>query len=156
MKSSLTHKIHIIERRKIMKKSLLLIVVLVLITLMTACTSEEVATTTDEASLTVGGKAYTLNELEALGTMSTDYTNKDGETTTYSGVQLITLLEDAGLSGDTLIFTAADGFEADLDMADALACTDCIVAFDNGSLRMVMPEMSGKLQVRDVVEIAAE
>jgi hypothetical protein len=139
-----------------MKKSSFLIVVLVLLTLITACTSAEVATTTDEDVLTVGGKAYSRNELETLGTMSTDYTNKDGETTTYSGVQLIALLEDAGLSGDTLIFTAADGFEADMDFSEALACENCIVAFDNGSLRMVMPDMSGKLQVKDVIVITAE
>jgi hypothetical protein len=39
-------------------------------------------------------------------------------------------------------------------LEDALACTDCIVAIDNGSLRMVMPELSSKLQVKDVIEIS--
>ncbi len=139
-----------------MKKSSLLIVVLVLLTLITACTSADVVTETDEAVLTVGGKAYSQSELEALGTMSTDFTNRDGETTTYTGVQLITLLNDSGLSGDTLVFTAADGFQADLEMDEALACNDCIVGFDNGSLRMVMPDMSGRVQVKDVIEITAE
>ena len=139
-----------------MKKRFLLIAVLVLITLITACTSAEDITGTDEAVLTVGGKAYSQSQLEALGTVSTDFTNRDGETTTYSGVQLIALLEDAGLSGDTLVFTAADGFQADLEMDEALACNDCIVGFDNGSLRMVMPDMSGRVQVKDVIEITAE
>lgn len=134
-----------------MKISFSLIVVLILLTLITACTSAEVAT--EEAVLTVGGKAYTSSELEALGTKSTDYTNRDGETTTYTGVQLMALLEDAGLSGDTLIFTAADGYQADMALDEAFACTDCVVSFDNGSLRLVMPEMSSKLQVRDLVEI---
>jgi hypothetical protein len=43
-----------------------------------------------------------------------------------------------------------------MELGEALACADCIVAFDNGSLRMVMPEMSGKLQIKDVVEIGVE
>jgi DMSO/TMAO reductase YedYZ molybdopterin-dependent catalytic subunit len=86
--------------------------------------------------------------------MSVDYTDKDGETTTYVGVLLSDVLNNVNSSGETVIFTAADGYEAEMPMADAMACSDCIVAFDEGSLRMVMPEQSGKLQVKDVVEIS--
>jgi hypothetical protein len=69
------------------------------------------------------------------------------------------LLEEAGARRNGtvhLVFTAADGFEADIDLNEALACANCIVAFDNGSLRMVMPDMSGKLQVKDVIEISVQ
>jgi len=137
-----------------MKKTHVLLTLFVLITLLTACSPT--AAPVEEAVLTVGAKTYTLSELEAFGTTSTDYTNKDGETTTYSGVSLITLLDDAELTsaGDTLVFTAADGYQADMDLDDALACTNCIVAIDDGSLRMVMPELSSKLQVKDVIEIS--
>lgn len=136
-----------------MKKNQLLISLFVMLTLITACSPGEVAV--EEAVLTVGDQAYTQVELETLGTMSVDYTNKDGESTTYTGVSLAALLADAGLTGSgTLVFTAVDGFEADLTLEEALECTDCIVAFDNGSLRMVMPEFSSKLQVKDVIEIS--
>ena len=90
--------------------------------------------------------------------MSADYTNKDGETTSYTGVSLSALLEDAGLAsgGETLVFTASDGYQAEMALADALACANCIVAFDEDILRMVMPDMSSKLQVKDVIEISVE
>lgn len=137
-----------------MKKNLVLITLFVLITLLAACAPT--AAVVEPAVLTVGTKAYRQGELEAFGVISIDYTNKDGETTTYSGVSLTALLEDAGLTGagDTLMFTAADGYQADMDLDDALACANCILAIDNGSLRMVMPELSSKLQVKDVIEIS--
>jgi hypothetical protein len=138
-----------------MKKYRLLIPLFLLIILISACAPQQAAV--EEAVLTVGDRGFSLSELEALGTMTVDYTNKDGETTAYSGVPLVALLENAGLTGSgTLVFTAADGFEADMALEEALACTDCIVAIDNGSLRMVMPNMSGKLQVKDVIEISVQ
>lgn len=136
-----------------MKKVHFLISLFILVLLVTACSSAELAV--EEAVLTVGGQAFTQVELEALGTMNTDYTNKDGETTTFSGVSLAALLADAGLTGSgTLVFTAADGFEADMPLEEALECPNCIVAFDNGSLRMVLPDFSSRLQVKDVIEIS--
>lgn len=139
-----------------MKKNHVLLTLFVLIILLTACSPTPV--TVEEAVLTVGVKFYTQSDLEAFGTISIDYTNKDGETTTYSGVSLTALLEDAGLTaaGDTLVFTAADGYQADMALDDALACANCIVAFDNGGLRMVMPELSSKLQVKDIIEINSQ
>ena len=136
-----------------MKIKYVLTTLLLLITLMTACLPAEVAV--EEAVLAIGDKSYTQNQLEALDTMTADYTNKDGETTTYSGVSLAALLTDAGLTGSgTLVFTAADGFEADMPLEEALECPDCIVAFDNGSLRMVLPDFSSRLQVKDIIEIS--
>ena len=135
-----------------MKNSIFLISLFVLLTLITACSQAEVAI--EEAVLTIAGQSYTQSKLEALGTQETDYTNKDGETATYSGVPLAALLQDAGLTGTgTLVFTAADGFEADMPLEEALECPACIVAFDNDSLRMVLPDFSSKLQVKDVIEI---
>lgn len=136
-----------------MKKTTLFVTLFIVMALVSACSSaaaEEVAT----AVLTVGEKAYTMADLEALGTMTTDYTNKDGETTTYEGVSLTSLLEDAGLADAAEItFVASDGYEASLTVEEALACANCIVAFDGDTLRTVMPDMSGKLNVRDVIEI---
>ncbi len=135
-----------------MKKTRLFAILLIGLALLTACAPAA----QEEALLTVGEKAYTRSELEGLGTLSVDYTDKEGETTPYEGVLLATVLEDAGIadSGSAVIFTAADGYEAEMPTDEAMACDNCIVAFDEASLRMVMPEQSGKLQVKDVVTIS--
>jgi hypothetical protein len=133
-----------------MKKVRLIVSIFILIALVTACSA---ATDDGEAVLIVGDKGYSKSQLEALGTQDVDYTDKDGETTTFTGVLVNDLLEDAGLNAANLVFVAADGYEAEATMDEIGACTNCIVAFDEDSLRMVMPDMSGKLQVKGVVEI---
>ncbi len=131
-----------------MKKTFVFAGLLIMLTLLAACAPAQ-----ETAVLTVGGQEYSQSDLEALGAISVDYTDKDGETTTYEGVLLSEVLNNAGVDGETVTFTAADGYEAEMAMEDAMACSDCIVAFDDGSLRIVMPEQTGKLQVKDVVEI---
>jgi hypothetical protein len=138
-----------------MKKNILFVSLLIVLMVLAACTNAEEASS-DTTLLTVEGKEYSLADLEALGSATADYTNKDGETTTYSGVPLVALLEDSGATGDNVTFTAADGYEAELSLEEALACSACIVAIDEGSLRTVMPDMSSKLQVKDVVDIDVE
>jgi len=135
-----------------MKKTGLYLSLLIVLILLTACGQ------TEEILLTVCDKEYSQSDLEGLGIMSADYTNKDGVTTSYTGVSIATLLQDAEVddAGATVTFTAADGYEAELDTNEALACTNCIIAFDGDSLRTVMPDMSGKLQVKDLVSINIE
>ena len=135
-----------------MKIIRLFVSLIVFLALITACA------TVEEAILTVGSEEYTRSELEELGTLSVVYTNKDGETTTYEGVPLPNVLEDAGVAdaGDNLTFIAADGYKAEMPVDEALACKNCIVAFDEDSLRMVMPDFSGKLQVKDVIAITVQ
>lgn len=138
-----------------MKKIFLFVSLLLVLLIFSACTNAE-ESSSDAILLTVETKEYAKSDLEALGSATADYTNKDGETTTYSGVPLVALLEDAKVEGENVIFTAADGFKAEISLEDALACSACIVAFDEESLRMVMPDMSSKLQVKDVIEISVE
>lgn len=133
-----------------MKKSILFISLFVVFALLSACSGSE------EALLTVGSQEYTKSDLESLGTTSVDYTDKDGETTTYEGVLLSTLLEDAGVTGDNITFTAADDYSAEASMEEIVGCSNCIVAFDGDSLRTVMPDFSGKLQVKDLVVISVQ
>jgi len=135
-----------------MKKTRLFASLFLVLALLSACSQA------GEAVLTVDSQEYSQADLEALGTMSVDYTNKDGETTTYEGVPIADVLQDAGVadSGDTVTFTAADDYSADMALEEALACPNCIVAFDEGSLRLVMPDFSGKLQVKDLVTISVE
>jgi DMSO/TMAO reductase YedYZ molybdopterin-dependent catalytic subunit len=113
-----------------------------------------------ETALTMSGSvstemSWTMNDLESMDTTEVDYTDKDGETTTYTGVPVTTLLEEAGAdSGTTTVtFVASDDYSADAEMAEIQACETCIVGFDDGSLRAVMPEFSGKLQVKNLIEI---
>jgi len=74
---------------------------LIVLVLLTACGQAE------EELLTVGDEEYSQSDLKALGITSANYTNKDGETTTYDGVSLAALLEDANLdiAGSTIKFT---------------------------------------------------
>ena len=138
-----------------MKKNYLFVSLFIVLVILTACTNAE-ETSSDAILLIVEGKGYSQSDLEGLGSATADYTNKDGETTTFSGVPLIALLEDAEAAGENVIFTAADDFKAELPLEEALACSACIVAFDEGSLRMVMLAMSSKLQVKDVIDISAD
>ena len=133
-----------------MKKVRLFVSLLVVFVVITACAPVETTV------LTVGEQEYSQSELEALGTQLVDYTNNDGEVTTYSGVPISAVLEDAGVadSGANITFTAADDYEAEASVEEAMACVDCIIAFDEGSLRVVMPDFSGKLQVKDLVSIS--
>ena len=137
-----------------MKKTLLLASLLLVSALATACAPAA----QEDAILTVGSKLYTHSDLEGLGTLSVDYADKDGKITTYEGVLLSIILEDAGIAdaGSTVTFTAADDYQADMPVGEAVACKNCIVALDEDSLRMVMPEQSGKLQVKDVVTISVQ
>jgi hypothetical protein len=140
-----------------MKKNALLVTLLIVMALVSACSAAPAVTeeVVDTAVLTVGEKSYSKADLEALGTMSADNTDKEGVTTTYEGVSLSALLDDAGLSGSAeIVLTASDGYEASLTGEEAAACANCIVAFDGDSLRTVMPDMSGKLNVKDLVSIS--
>ena len=137
-----------------MKKATLIATLFVLIALITACTPQA---TEEVAILTVNDVSYTQSALEALGTTAVDYTDKDGVVTTYDGVLLSTLLADAGAdSGTDVTFTASDGYEASATVEELLACANCIVGFDDGSLRTVMPDMSGKLNVKYLVSITVQ
>ena len=99
--------------------------------------------------------AWTEDDLKAMDTLDVDYTGKDGTVTTYTGVPMKSLLELASAGeGATLVLVAGDGYTAEIALADVQSCDSCIVAFDpEGGLRSVLPEQSGKVQVKGLVEI---
>jgi len=107
--------------------------------------------------ITGGAKemAWAEDELKAMDTLDVDYTGKDGTTTTYTGVSINALLGLAGAGeGATLVLVASDGYTAEIALADVQSCDNCIVAFDpEGGLRSVLPEQSGKVQVKGLIEI---
>ena len=121
--------------------------------LLTACST----TAAPAAILKIsGGKAemnLTANDIKGKKQIEAEFTGKDGTVTKTTGTalkQLLTEITDA----NTLTFVGKDGYTADMNGADLLKCDSCIVAFqDDGGLKTVMPGQSGKLQVKDLVEI---
>jgi tungstate transport system substrate-binding protein len=105
----------------------------------------------------VGAEAtLTEDDLRAMESMQVESTSKSGEKTMNDGVLMRTLLEQAAPAAGaaTVVFVASDGFTSEAPLPDVLACEDCIVAFrENGGFNTVMPGFSGKLQVKDLVEI---
>jgi tungstate transport system substrate-binding protein len=103
--------------------------------------------------------AWTEAEVLAMETMTVQSTNKEGETSDYTGVSINALLELAGVNnGSTkLVFVADDGFTGEVTLAEVQACTDCIVSFrNNGGFSIVMPGFPGNVQVKGVIEIQVQ
>jgi hypothetical protein len=99
---------------------------------------------------------WTEGDLQAMETLDVEFTNKKGETSTYTGVLLSSLLQLAGVqgSGGTLVLVADDGYTAEVPLADVQACANCIVAFDPaGGLRTVLPGFASGTQVKGLIEI---
>jgi tungstate transport system substrate-binding protein len=75
----------------------------------------------------------------------------------YEGVRLGALLALAKPTANAkkIVFSAADGFSAEADLAAIQGCADCMVAFTNtpGKLKMVMPALPSNLWVKDVNKI---
>ncbi len=144
-----------------MKKSLV-VLALVLVMVLAACGGKSTTGGIPaDAALKITGNVnseigWSEKDVRAMTTAQADFTNKDGETKTYTGVPLNDLLNKAGVkSGATaLVFVADDGFTSEVDLAEVKACADCIVGFrDEGGFVMVMPGFSNKAQVKGVIEI---
>jgi len=144
-----------------MKKSFVAIV-LALVMVLAACGGR--GTTGGipaDAALKITGNVnseigWSEKDIRGMKTAQADFTNKDGETKTYTGVPLNDLLDKAGVKSDAtaLTFVADDGFTSEVDLAEVKACTNCIVGFrDEGGFTMVMPGFSNKAQVKGVIEI---
>jgi len=101
-------------------------------------------------------QTLTDEQIKAMTTLQADFTDKQGQTTAYTGVLIADLLKLAEPNADakTLVFVGSDGYTAEIALAEVLACPNCIVGFvDAGGYLTVMPGFSGKVQVKGVVEI---
>ncbi len=149
-----------------MKKRNLLGTFLLAGLLLTACASpaaeaevEEVVVA--EPVLTLSGVAdasWTAEDLRAKTMVEAEYTNKDGETTVYTGVALLDLLSEAGVAEYAAIsLVADDGYSADVTSEELSTCSTCVVVLtDDGSLRSILPDFSSKVQVKGLVEIIVQ
>ena len=145
-----------------MRKIVLFTVVLLAAVLMGACGATPAPTPVPAGppALTVQGKvttplALTLDDLKALGAEKLTLEHPKNGPTEYEGVRLSKVLEKAGLAADatTLVLTASDGFSAEVAIADAQACADCLVAISGTDLNMAMPGLASKAWVKMVVSI---
>jgi DMSO/TMAO reductase YedYZ molybdopterin-dependent catalytic subunit len=104
-------------------------------------------------------QTLTLNEsvLRALKVTKIDAVHPKNGPMQFEGVLLNTLLDMAGVKdgAKTLVITAADGYTAEVDLAEARDCPKNMVAFTDtpGSFYMVMPDQPGSNWVKDVVKI---
>ncbi len=100
---------------------------------------------------------WTEDAVRAMDTIEAQSTNKSGETSTYTGVPILKLLELAGgpKEGATkVVLVADDGFTSEISLAEVQACTDCIASFrEKGGFSSVMPGFPGNAQVKGLVEI---
>jgi DMSO/TMAO reductase YedYZ molybdopterin-dependent catalytic subunit len=78
----------------------------------------------------------------------------------YEGVRLNALLDQAGVQdGATkLVVTAADGFVAEVFLAEVRDCADCLLGFTNtpAKFKLVMPGLPSSVWVKDVVQIQVQ
>lgn len=150
------------QKEKLMKRQLFLITIILWLCLpLMGCTEETAIPTSEPLALEVTGQVedpstWTQAELRGLGTRQVEYTDKRGNTNTYTGTPVMTLLEASGLAetADAVTLVGSDGYTVEVLLSELGDCPDCIVAFDaNGTLDMVLPGFTSKVQVRDIVEL---
>jgi len=115
----------------------------------------------EDAALKITGEVdremgWAEDDVRAMDTMEAESTNKDGETSAYTGVSINALLDKAGVksSATTLVMVADDGYSAEVALSEIQACSDCIVGFnDGGGFRTVLPGFPGNVQVKGVIEL---
>ncbi|MBN1812610.1 MAG: hypothetical protein JXA14_12295 [Anaerolineae bacterium] len=144
------------------KRALTLVSILVVLSiLLAACGGGAKGGIPENAALKITGSVdkeigWTEEQVRAMDTIEAESTNKKGETATYTGVPIKTLLDKAGVKAGatTAVFIADDDYTAEAALADVQGCSDCIVSFrDQGGFSIVMPNFPSNLQVKGVVEI---
>ncbi len=149
------------------KLSLVLILMVTLVAALSGCGTAEPETAdvivTEDAVIAISGAVkntagWSADQLRAMEIVDVDYTNKDGEVTTYTGIPIVALLEAAGIEegAQTVTLVAADDYAAEVSLAELQACPNCIIGFDGDSYRVVMPDFPSNLQVKDIVRIEVE
>lgn len=87
--------------------------------------------------------SYTMEDLQAMTVVEATVTHPSHGDEDVTGVSLVDLITAAQPAAEatTITFSASDGYTKDLDLAEVLACTSCLVAFeDDGTLSIAMPD----------------
>lgn len=141
-----------------MRKTVPLAVVLMLV-ILAAC-GPTPAPTAAPPALSVTGKvgrplAWGLAQIKALGVEKLTLEHPKSGPTEYEGVRLNKVLDQAGPAAEatTLVFSAADGYSAEVPLADVRACADCLIAISGTTLNLAMPGLPSKAWVKMVIGI---
>jgi DMSO/TMAO reductase YedYZ molybdopterin-dependent catalytic subunit len=110
------------------------------------------------AALMITGKVLNtltlkLENLEKMGLVELEVEHPKKGMQRYRGVLLNDLLDLAGPDSGawTLVMIASDGYAAEANLSEVLACGDCLIALDeDGELHMVMAGMESGLWVKGV------
>ncbi|NLE73965.1 MAG: molybdopterin-dependent oxidoreductase [Actinobacteria bacterium] len=98
----------------------------------------------------------TADVLQAMNPVTITATHPKMGDQEYTGVRLSDLLTtlEVQSTATTLLLGATDGFMAEISLADIEATPDAMIAIDSdGRLNGVMPGMSGKAWVKDIVSM---
>lgn len=101
-------------------------------------------------------QAWTEAEIQAMDTMEAEAVNNSGDTETYTGVSVNSLLALAEVKNQAtaVTFIASDGETLEMPLADLEGCADCILSFRNqGGFSTTLPGFDDLPRLRDVVEI---
>lgn len=99
---------------------------------------------------------WTEDEVRAMETMDAVGANSSGDSETYTGVSIVSLLNLAGVKNKatTLVIVADDGYSVEVALADVMACTDCILSFrTKGGFSSVLPGFPKNTGVKGVVDL---
>jgi len=90
--------------------------------------------------------------------VDSNYSNKDEEATVFSGISIVEILETQGIEEySELTLIASDGYTARVSYDELSVCSECILSYsEDNNWSTVMPNFSGKLQVKDVVELSVK
>ncbi len=113
------------------------------------------------AALTITGLvekelALTMDALKGMEVVTVNVEHPKKGAQTGEGVRLNALLDQASPKAEakTLVFSASDGFTAEVSLADVRKCADCLIAFNQeGNLKTMMPGFESNTWVKDVIKI---
>lgn len=101
-------------------------------------------------------QAWTEAEILAMDTLEAEGVNNKGETDTYTGVAVNSLLELADVKNraTAVTFITASGETLEMALTDLAGCANCILSFRNqGGFTTTFPGFDDLPRLREVVEI---
>jgi len=105
------------------------------------------------------GNQMSLSEagLRAIGAVKVSAEDPKKGAQEFEGVRLATLLNIVQVlpNATKVVFTADDGYQAEIDLVTLAACTDCMIGFTDtpGAFRSVMPGQPSALWVKGLVHV---
>jgi hypothetical protein len=111
-------------------------------------------------AITVSGSVdnvvgLTIGRLQNVGVVTLTVEHPKNGPTEYTGVRFSKLFELLGVqsSAVSMNIVASDGYKWTIKVADIKAAADAMLAIGSGKLNLVMPGMTGKNWVKDVVAL---